>query len=655
MEMVKKSGTLSEISCPRLLAHLHRNKFDGTLRLSRGALLKLLYFQAGEIAMASSNDQADHLAPILIRAGKLKPEQMDLARKSTRPGVSLARVLVQMGFLTSGELFAGARQQLRQIVGSVLPLTDAGYEIQGGFFPREITSLNVDTRELLLDLVRDLSDRSFVLLEVGAPDTVYVPASGGNGADAAPLPRRWKDLIDRFPHPMAIRDFGQAAGLDDFSASKIVYGLSLLGRLSPERPPDELPVDDTPAAAEPEYAAPPEPAEPTSAATIQIRPEIHPPVPESVRVVPIQAAEDEVEEAPAAEVAPSGDDSAHVPFEPVRPSPATVTLQAPAEPAPEPETFTTHGEAGPSPLSSDAEPAARSPRDEAVSSPRPIRENMPFPRTANLPRNEPSRPWTILSILTGVVLLALVSYWFVFLRTPTGDAGSAAGPASNESAPDNEAARPEAAPADDTKGPAGAGEEATTVAQAPPPGAPEPAASEPPSGSGVDTAGSAGGETSPAAPPPSSAPHVSTPSAAASPAATPSGSAAGIEPPRPGTVASAAWAKARAQLDAGEHAAAARSWSQALRPQASSFTLQIAIACQEESLRKAARGTHPDEPFFVTPFLLQGRPCFRLCFGVYPSVEQAERAAGAIPAVLTEGGSRPVVIALRRITAPEGP
>ncbi|MCI0409224.1 MAG: DUF4388 domain-containing protein, partial [Acidobacteria bacterium] len=256
---MKNSGTLSEISCPRLLAYLHRTRFDGTLRISRGALLKLLYFQAGEIAMASSNDQGDHLAPILIRAGKLKPEQMDLARKSTKPGTSLARILVQMGFLTSGELFAGARQQLRQIVGSLMGLTDAAYEIQGGYFPREITSLNVDTREMFLDLIRDLSDRSFVLLEVGAPDTIYVPAKDSlNGSDGPRLPRAWKDHAERFSSPLAIHEFGQMSSLDDFSASKVVYGLSLFGCVAPHRHEESTPETATMKPAS-EPAAHPEP------------------------------------------------------------------------------------------------------------------------------------------------------------------------------------------------------------------------------------------------------------------------------------------------------------------------------------------------------------------------------------------------------------
>jgi septal ring-binding cell division protein DamX len=640
METVKKSGTLSEISCPRLLAHLHRARFDGTLRVSRGALLKLLYFKGGEIAMASSNDQADHLAPILIRAGKLKAEQMDLARKSTRPGVSLARVLVQMGFLTSGELFAGARQQLRQIVGSVMPLTDAGYEIQGGFFPREITSLNVDTRELLLDLIGDLTDRSFVLLEVGAPDTVYVPAAGGNGGDSAPLPRRWKDLVDRFGHRMAIQDFGQAAGLDDFSASKVVYGLSLLGRLAPEHLPEEE--DPEQAATASETAAPGDAAEEPPLSPEPAAPDLYPPAPAPVMVVPIRSGDAEADAAAQERLTPSREEASgaiHTPEAPT-PDPAPVAM---VEPPREHEISTQASPPGArldnvfsSPPVPAVEPAETRPRTEPVPSNKKIREDLNFPRPQSLPSREPSRPWTILSILSGLILLALVSYWFVFLRAPS-TAGEATPSESSDAsaAAGREATPPQASPLED-----GAPPSAAPVESTPEQAAPDTAAVEPPPAEPPPIRGEAREEQQQPSDRPAAAPHAVAP--------TPAPPAGG------GEIFSPAWSKARSQMDAGEHAAAAQSWSQALRGEASSFTLQIAIACQDESLRKAARGTRGTDPFFVTPFLLQGRPCYRLCYGVYGSIAKAEAAAGGIPSVLTEGGGHPVVISLRKVIPREG-
>ncbi|MCI0657517.1 MAG: DUF4388 domain-containing protein, partial [Acidobacteria bacterium] len=438
MEPVKNSGTLSEISCPRLLAHLHRTRFDGTLRVSRGALLKLLYFQGGEIAMASSNDQGDHLAPILIRAGKLKPEQMDLARKSTKAGTSLARVLVQMGFLTSGELFAGARQQLRQIVGSILGMTEASYEIQGGYFPREITSLNVDTREMLLDLIRDLSDRSFVLLEVGAPDTVYVPAKdSANGSDGPRLPRAWKDHAERFSSPLAIHEFGQMSSLDDFSASKVVYGLSLFGCVAPHRQEEsgtESPttVTDSDPASLPESVAPVElaveeaPDSSSEGASSDLTQGAES-LPAESEVEPISTFRERFHSVKLFEVHPHP-----------MPEPPALTLP---DNAPARETFINAPEEAPGSLAG----------IEKVSSGVPIRLEFKGPFAEKLPPVKPSRPWAMASILGGFVLLGLTSYWFIFLRAP------GAAPSETASAPAPPAQEPPSAePASEVSATSGA-------------------------------------------------------------------------------------------------------------------------------------------------------------------------------------------------------
>jgi len=612
MEPVKNSGTLSEVSSPRLLAYLHRTRFDGTLRISRGALLKLLYFQSGEIAMASSNDQGDHLAPILIRAGKLKPEQMELARKSTKAGTSLARILVQMGFLTSGELFAGARQQLRQIVGSVIGMTDASYEIQGGFFPREITSLNVNTREMFLDLIRDLSDRSFVLLEVGAPDTVYVPAKQSVNGDEDPrLPRAWKDHADRFSSPLAIHEFGQMSSLDDFSASKVVYGLSLFGCVAPK--PDEASMAPT--------------AEMVTAAG-----------PASEPVTPAQPTDEE--ETPA--FLPQ--DSSPEPF----PDTQASTTPAEVESIPTfrerfystraPEEGPTPAAEPPSPLPPAIQPTGNTFRDspetvpatfggvDRVSDGKPIRLEFKGQFAEKPPPVKSSRPWATASILGGLVLLALTSYWFVFLRgpesTPT-EASSA--PASPEQAAPSEDAAGEGAPAGgEVRGEnpvepesSSAGEATAPIVQEPPALTPEPVA------------------PAPQTPEP---PSAQTPSPGAASTPVPAGFRA-----------------ARSRLDSGEYATAAQSWAGILGGEAArSFTIQVAIACQEESLKKAARRTRDSDPLFVLPFSLGGRPCYRLCWGIYETLDSAQSSRSALPSFFLEEGGQPVVVSLRKALPPEG-
>ena len=105
--------------------------------------------------------------------------------------------------------------------------------------------------------------------------------------------------------------------------------------------------------------------------------------------------------------------------------------------------------------------------------------------------------------------------------------------------------------------------------------------------------------------------------------------------------------EARTRLDAGDFAAAAGSWLETARQETkNAFTLQLAIACQEESVKKAARRTRGSVDFFMVPFSLEGRSCYRLCWGAYASQEEARAGKAAVPAFFLDEGGKPVVVSL---------
>ncbi len=625
MESLNHSGSFSEISCPRLLVRLHLAPFTGTLRISQGALLKLLYFQNGEIAMASSNDQGDHLAPILMRAGKLKSEQLELARKQTKPGTSLARVLVQMGFLNSGELFAAARQQLRQITGSVLGLTDGKYEIQEGYFPREITSLNVDTRDLLLDLIQELPDRSFVLLEVGAPDTVYFPAPSAPESPVK-LPKAWQEYAGRFSEPMTVHAFGQLSSLDDFGASKAVYGLHLLGIL-----------ETRPAEAQ----AVPIPAEAPALSKEAVGGGA--PVPISLVDTP------ETAEPPEAPPAPPGPEA-------VREEAAATAIpeERPGPPLVPSPVFETPGAGSPTPEKTAAGPTrtgATGSSREIVSRGAPIRMEFKDPIPPPAPPSRSSGPWGILSILAGIAILAGAFAWFVFLKgSPApADVSPARVSGTQEAAGTDRAAEPEAS-------------------QEPPPAVPA-AEAQPPAES--SPAPAAGGETpaeqkasaiplegNPGAGPPreqAAPPTEPVRESAVTPTAPADGGAAAAKRVSdiPPFGAADRFFEARERLDAGDYGAAAASWlDMVAQEKKNAFTLQIAIACAEESVRKAARRTRGSATFFTVPFPLAGKSCYRLCWGAYPTLEKAQAAKSSVPSFFLSEGGKPVVVSLGKLSPP---
>ena len=78
------------------------------------------------------------------------------------------------------------------------------------------------------------------------------------------------------------------------------------------------------------------------------------------------------------------------------------------------------------------------------------------------------------------------------------------------------------------------------------------------------------------------------------------------------------------------------------RPGAS-MTLQLMIACQEDSIIKARRQDTGGALWFI-PFSLKGRSCYKVFWGVYAKEPEARKALDALPAELKSGPPRMVTL-----------
>jgi septal ring-binding cell division protein DamX len=124
-------------------------------------------------------------------------------------------------------------------------------------------------------------------------------------------------------------------------------------------------------------------------------------------------------------------------------------------------------------------------------------------------------------------------------------------------------------------------------------------------------------------------------------------------PPRPGAPADEDLGSGQSRLDAGDVAGAGAIFARmvAATP-ADNLTLQVLIACETENILKARNATRPDGPLFVVPFRLQGRSCWRVCWGRYGDRDAAHAAAAAMPPYFTTAGLTPVVVSFGRLRPP---
>jgi septal ring-binding cell division protein DamX len=120
-----------------------------------------------------------------------------------------------------------------------------------------------------------------------------------------------------------------------------------------------------------------------------------------------------------------------------------------------------------------------------------------------------------------------------------------------------------------------------------------------------------------------------------------------VAAPAPTTVPAVPQAQASAAADA--HALLARgSLPEAAKAFATSiaagprtrFSLQLLTACSPETVQKAVGAAgRPD--LFILPVSLQGRSCYRVCWGSYESRQAAEAGTASVPAYFRQGGVRP--------------
>jgi len=650
MQDIPPQGSITDIFFPRLVARLHRDGFEGAVRVALGETTKIVYFKRGEIASAASNADADRLASILILEGRLTSPQLDMAKSRPAPGGSLGKTLIDMGFLSPSELLQGARRQVRQIVDSCCALSSGTYQVEPGPLPPEVTVLGVPTGRLIFDTVMQARDRQWIVREMGSMESVYRPTDDLTpGLNVLKLDIEIDQVARMLDGTQTLRDLSARTSLDDFTVSKAVLALEILGMAELIGMPVEAAVGagirrTIPIASEGEPA---------------------PPEAEGIDLGDIDddasAIEVLLDESAASEEA--GPD-------PARARPGAETTESDEESSPLPVA----GEAEPPPIPREELPAFAAPPGEEPQwqiDPRtgervhlgPI--EMTFDGRVGTARGD-RRTLRLVLVAAGAVTIVVAGV-AVFLgrRAPTSVDGSpraAARPLATAAGgtPGDGSGTPTAVP----RPPAPETGRGATSAEKAPAAEKLNAAETPPSPPEAAPATGAGRkEESPvepqvrstprtAPPPPAARPPVATPPIEEPPPAPP----ASLAPPR-GSVSpfreSARYAAALHRFDTGDAGGAARIFQElAAAEEPNRYTLQLMIACEVETLKTARARSGEGGSLYFLPFSLKGRDCYRACWGSYATKDEARAAGDGLPRGLLAAGIRPVIVSLGRLRPP---
>ncbi len=150
------SGNIKDTPLPDILESLYRKKATGTLTVQVNGVEKAVFIKEGLIIFSTSTDNQDRLGEMLVKAGKLKRENLDAALgllKKSGGFKKLGAILVEKGFVAPKDLFEALKSQVKEIIYSLFLWEDAEYRFDE-ILPSDVIQLQINIEELIRDIIQ---------------------------------------------------------------------------------------------------------------------------------------------------------------------------------------------------------------------------------------------------------------------------------------------------------------------------------------------------------------------------------------------------------------------------------------------------------------------------------------------------------------------
>lgn len=147
------SGTLTTMSVPDLLQFLAAGRKKGTLKLSRGKIIKQIHFEEGIIVGSTSNDPKEYLGQVLIQHSKLDEPTLQAAMEVQRKtGAKLGEILAAKGFLSEAEVLEVLRLRTLEIIYDLFLWEEAQFEFYDNApLPDDLIRIEVQPTSVVME------------------------------------------------------------------------------------------------------------------------------------------------------------------------------------------------------------------------------------------------------------------------------------------------------------------------------------------------------------------------------------------------------------------------------------------------------------------------------------------------------------------------
>ena len=226
-------GEISEINLIERLVELWREQFTGAIRFENDGIIKIIYFKGGDVLSASTNDRADSIDEILMRANKVSREHVKQALNRRKESETLGDAMLNLGYITRKELTWARRVQVVGVIRSIGEWADGSFTIVADYLPKRDEGTLFPLPQVLVELIVTEQDRqkfdramdagAAVFSKTGDFGEVFGRLGLNEDADA---------IVDAIDGTRPAAEVAAASGRDAFNVYKLMQALATLGILS---------------------------------------------------------------------------------------------------------------------------------------------------------------------------------------------------------------------------------------------------------------------------------------------------------------------------------------------------------------------------------------------------------------------------------------
>ncbi|MEK6371589.1 MAG: DUF4388 domain-containing protein [Acidobacteriota bacterium] len=226
MSNASLAGSLAAFKLPDIFAFVATTRKTGMLTLAAGEKEAYVFFRAGEIVYAASNQESFRLGSILLRKKKITREESEAIDAAVvRGGGRFGDVAVQQGVLTQEQIDDYLKVQVAEVIYDAFVWSEGTFGFYDGFdLPPRAVTITIDLANLIMEGARRIEEWADCLALLPDSAVVFRVVRDPQAEKITLSLDEWKILF-LINGQRSLEDLCRDVDDDAFHVYRVVYGL----------------------------------------------------------------------------------------------------------------------------------------------------------------------------------------------------------------------------------------------------------------------------------------------------------------------------------------------------------------------------------------------------------------------------------------------